>query len=63
MNSSTRCRATMWRFSPDGRHVVTASFDRRARVWNYATGEPAAEPIQHPDWVLTRSSTPTDGTC
>ena len=40
------------RFSPDGRHVVTAAYDKRARVWDYATGEPVAKPIQHPDWVF-----------
>ena len=40
------------RFSPDGRRVVTAAYDKRARVWDYATGEPVAKPIQHPDWVF-----------
>ena len=39
-------------FSPDGRHVVTAAYDKSARVWDYATGEPVAKPIQHPDWVF-----------
>jgi WD40 repeat protein len=26
-------------FSPDGRHLVTGSYDRTVRVWNLASGE------------------------
>jgi WD40 repeat protein len=40
------------RFSPDGRYVVTASWDKMARIWDYASGELAANPIEHPDWVF-----------
>jgi WD40 repeat protein len=41
-------------FSPDGRHVVTtgSATDTPVRIWDYETGKPSAEPIEHPDWVL-----------
>ena len=31
-------------FSPDGRLVVTASFDGTERVWDATTGQPVAPP-------------------
>jgi len=34
-------------FSPDGRRVVTCSWDRTARVWDAATGEPISPPLEH----------------
>jgi eukaryotic-like serine/threonine-protein kinase len=34
-------------FSPDSRRVVTASFDRTARVWDAATGQAVAPPLGH----------------
>jgi WD40 repeat protein/tetratricopeptide (TPR) repeat protein len=34
-------------FSPDGRRVVTASWDHAARVWNAATAEPIGPPLSH----------------
>jgi WD40 repeat protein len=30
-------------FSPDGQRIVTASFDKTARVWNAATGQVIAK--------------------
>ncbi|MGC3967775.1 MAG: WD40 repeat domain-containing serine/threonine-protein kinase [Pirellulales bacterium] len=35
------------RLSPDGRRIVTASFDGTARLWNAATSEPLGEPMSH----------------
>ena len=32
-------------FSPDGTRVVTASYDRTARVWDAATGQPLGAPL------------------
>ena len=34
-------------FSPDGRHVVTASRDHDVRIWDVETGEVVGLPLQH----------------
>ena len=34
-------------FSPDGRRVVTASYDKTARVWDAASGQPITQPMRH----------------
>jgi WD40 repeat protein len=39
-------------FSADGQRVVTASFDKTARVWDAATGKAIGEPMRHEDEVL-----------
>jgi WD40 repeat protein len=58
-------------FSPDGKHVVTASDDGTARLWDVATGQPVGAPLTHAGpvtwaafsndnrWVVTASG---DGT-
>ena len=33
-------------FSPDGKRIVTASYDKTARVWDAATGQPIGEPLK-----------------
>ena len=45
-------------FSPDGRHIVSASGDQTARIWNIATGECEAEPTGHSDLVLSAVFSP-----
>jgi WD40 repeat protein len=45
-------------FSPDGRYVLTASFDHTARVWDAATAEPVTPPLQHSDWVMHAAFSP-----
>ncbi len=54
-------------FSPDGKRIVTASWDKTARVWDAQSGKPLTEPMKHegavksawfsPDgkWVATYS--------
>lgn len=44
-------RVNCAQFSADGRRVVTASFDRTARVWDAQTGEPLTPPLWHDDDV------------
>jgi hypothetical protein len=45
-------------FSPDGRHVVTASFDNTAQVWEADTGKPAGAPLQHRGDVYSAAFSP-----
>jgi len=34
-------------FSPDGTRVVTAGWDKTARVWDAVTGKPFISPLEH----------------
>ncbi|MGB7511251.1 MAG: WD40 repeat domain-containing protein, partial [Pelodictyon phaeoclathratiforme] len=45
-------------FSPDGRFVVTASYDNTARVWDAQTGKPVSQPMQHQDKVRSAAFSP-----
>ena len=45
-------------FSPDGRTVLTASWDRTARLWDARTGEPIGPPMVHDDWVSSVAFSP-----
>src|SRR5215472_123108 len=38
-------------FSPDGIHILTASDDGTARLWDALTGEPIGDPMRHDDAV------------
>ena len=45
-------------FSPDGQRVVTASWDKTARLWDAANGKPIGEPMKHDRRLLQRSLVP-----
>jgi len=45
-------------FSPDGKRVVTASFDRTARVWDAATGREVLQLVGHTDGLRCASFSP-----
>lgn len=49
-------RAVLWaEFGPDGRRVVTASFDEIARVWDAELGEQLLALSGHKKWINTAS--------
>lgn len=39
-------------FSSDGQRVLTASYDKTARLWDAASGKPIGEPMRHEDFVF-----------
>ena len=45
-------------FSSDGRRVVTASWDKTARLWDAETGNPVGEPMRHESLVYAASFSP-----
>ena len=45
-------------FSPDGQRVVTASWDKTARLWDAASGKPIGEPMKHEDSVNSAQFSP-----
>src|SRR5262249_55497124 len=45
-------------FSPDGKSVVTASWDKTARLWDSATGKPLGPPLQHQNGVVAVAFSP-----
>jgi WD40 repeat protein/tetratricopeptide (TPR) repeat protein len=52
--------AIVWsaQFSPDGKRVVTASWDSTARVWDAQTGRPLTEPLKHSGQVWSAQFSP-----
>ena len=48
-------------FSPNGKRVVTASWDGTARVWDAQSGEPLTGPLQHQGYVWTVQFSPDAG--
>jgi WD40 repeat protein/serine/threonine protein kinase/tetratricopeptide (TPR) repeat protein len=45
-------------FSPDGKTVLTGSFDHTARLWDAASGQPIGSPMLHQNEVLAVAFSP-----
>ena len=45
-------------FSPDGKTVLTGSYDKTARLWDAATGQPLGPPLTHQDTVQAVAFSP-----
>ena len=45
-------------FSPDGEWVVTASWDKTARLWDATSGKPIGEPMKHEGRVFSAQFSP-----
>jgi WD40 repeat protein len=48
-------------FSPDGKRIVTASWDHTARLWDVATGRQLGEFRGHKSWVESAAFSPDGG--
>ena len=49
-------------YSPDGRHIISGSYDETIRVWDAVTGAAVGEPLQgHTDWVRSIAYSPDTG--
>jgi Tol biopolymer transport system component len=46
------------RFSPDGKRIVTASWDGTARIWDAESGRALSEPMKHDAGVKTAQFSP-----
>ena len=53
-----RSHITQFEFSPGGRQLVTASYDRRTRVWEAATGRPLIPALRHTATVFEARFSP-----
>src|SRR2546423_5672940 len=49
---------TSARFSADSKRIVTASWDRTARVWDAETGQPLSAPMKHDKPVASAEFSP-----
>ena len=49
---------TSARFSPDGRRIVTGSWDKTARVWDAQNGQPLTDPLPHAGAVTSVQFSP-----
>src|SRR5215469_3492640 len=45
-------------FSPDAQRIVTASWDKTARLWDAASGKPIGEPMNHESEVYSAQFSP-----
>jgi WD40 repeat protein/tetratricopeptide (TPR) repeat protein len=52
---------TSGQFSPDGRTVLTASMDGKARFWDWAQKKQLGDPVDCGDWITTVAFEPRGG--
>ena len=45
-------------FSPDGKFIITASYDKTAKIWNSETGKQVGETLKHDEGVNSASFSP-----
>jgi WD40 repeat protein len=45
-------------FSPNGQYLLTASYDRTARVWDPRSGQPVTPPLTHGGYVIACAFSP-----
>jgi WD40 repeat protein len=46
-------------YSPDGRHIISGSFDKTIRIWDAETGAAVGKPLEgHTDWVNSVAYSP-----
>ena len=48
-------------FSPDGKRIVTASWDKTARLWDTETGKPIGEPLKGHEGAMYSAAFSPDG--
>ena len=51
-------RVVSAQFSPDGQRLVTASWDKTARLWEARTGKAIGEPMGHAGWIKCAQFSP-----
>ena len=49
---------TYFEFSPDGRTIVTSSFDSTVHLWDVETGKPVGKPLDSQGLILTAAFSP-----
>jgi WD40 repeat protein len=49
---------TVVAFSPDGRNILTGSWDKTVRLWNAASGQPRGQPLRHEGKVFAVAFSP-----
>jgi WD40 repeat protein/tetratricopeptide (TPR) repeat protein len=45
-------------WSPDGRTLATACWDRTTRLWDVASGKPRGKPVKHDEWITGLTFSP-----
>ena len=55
---ATSGRVSAVAFSPDGKTVLTGSWDKTARLWDAATGQPIGPPMHHQGGIRSRGLQP-----